>query len=241
MFSKGKYVVQRTALFGFDKLSQSFLIPIVLCPRKSFASKSKDRPKKVSPFLFQTKIGENNQTSKTKKEEDPTEWLELGLKEEISIEPKEENLETQQPTQKIKSEGVSWIKQDSNKRIGVDTRSIQLTKIQTLEDVIDFINQPQNMILTIRERNILYDKLVKIFSKPGLKVDSAVVKPALNDFLAKFLVSLKSSENHKLYLAIFNLAVPKELFIYCEDFFRECLNEILFNFPTLKLQVSVII
>jgi hypothetical protein len=244
MFSKGKYVVPRATFFVFDSLAQSFSVPILFSSRRQFASNSKAQPKKISPFLFQSKTDENNKAAKVKKEAESTEWLELNLKEDIDLEPKNENgetpetQETRQQILKTKSEGVAWIKQESNKKIGVDTRSIQLGKIQDLSDIIDFLNQPQNMILSFRERSILYDKLVKIFSVRTLKFDTVTVQPVVHDFLAKFLASLKTSQNHKLYSTVFNAAVSKELFAFCDDFYRECLTDLLFNFPALKMQVS---
>lgn len=119
-------------------------------------------------------------------------------------------------------------------------KNLEISRIQKLDEFSAFLTKPQNIILSLHERNLVYDKLSKLlFLNKNNKEDCNYEKliPLLDSFFSKLLVGLQKSEDHKTYLALLNISFPSFLAINFESFYRTCLTDLLTKFPKLKPQV----
>ena len=110
----------------------------------------------------------------------------------------------------------------------------QINKFNTLNS---FLLKPENIILSLGERNILYDKLTKLFWSQSKDFDKEAFKPALTAFFSKFATALQANNNIKAYLTLLYIPAPTTVIKEFEEFFSACLADFLFKYPVLKSQV----
>ena len=120
-------------------------------------------------------------------------------------------------------------------------KAVEISRLQSLENIKDFLRKPTNMVLSLNEKNIIYDKIAKIIWNLGDKFDKNEIDNLLENFFSKFLNAIQASENHKVYLAVLKISIPKVLIPKLEDFYAKCFDDLVFKFPKLKHEVSFLI
>jgi len=152
-------------------------------------------------------------------------------------EKKEPANENKDPTSKAKS----FVKSPLTGVRGIQSnKALEISRIQKLDELSAFLAKPQNIILSLHERNLIYDKLSKLLFRTFAYKDECDYEkliPLLDSFFSKLLVALQKSEDHKTYLALLNIPFPSFLAVNFESFYRVCLSDLLTKFPKLKPQV----
>jgi len=117
-------------------------------------------------------------------------------------------------------------------------RAIEISRIQNIQEIKTFLTKPQNTVLSLNEKNAIYDKLIKIIWNLNEKFDRKELDLLLRNFFSKFLAAVQASENHRVYQSVLNNSTPKILILELEDFYAKCLEDFIFKFPKVKSQVK---
>ena len=201
-----------------------------------------DHSESISETIEESKLEENIEKiwerptiEKTILEENPEPASKPGVfmrsKKKKSKAEKSEKSEKAEKSEKNETKSSVFIKPEP-----ATNKVREIAELQNLKDIVNFIEKPQNKLLMISEKQILYEKIVKLISLQNIDSRSPYIPP-IKTFLEGYKASLKGADDVRYYISIFSLSINKVMAVAFEEFYTDCVEELL---KSPKFKTSVI-
>jgi hypothetical protein len=102
----------------------------------------------------------------------------------------------------------------------------EIQDIQNIKQLRDFLELPVNITLTLSERHLLFDRIIKIISLQAPD-NYTTMNASIQNFLERYELALQGNEDLAQIISIFNANAPRSMYITFTPFFTKCFDLIL--------------